>query len=267
MDLVTAKAVLTELKRGGFYEKELPEADGEILNDAEYFVEEARIAFEEGWGKNLESVQAVLSLVNLTPDESEVDNSNMRKEEPLRERHTSSSKHIGNGMQQFASENGGDSQTAVASHTLIDLAHGHGLIVPAEIQYSAPEMPRDITELTDIKVRKLYSEFNALLNYSKWQLAMESSDLNDAVHLREAAYREAYVNTSRLDEETGKSKTATLIDMEVKTSKNYQKYDELVRQHTVKTTGLKALVDIYSSNVDRLSREMTFRQFEWEKSR
>lgn len=267
MDLTTAKAIMNEVKRGDLYNKEIPETDGELLNDAQYYAEEAVAAYTAGWGKRNEYVVAIVNLLELADDTLVTDNSTNGEEEPLGERFPSSERTTGTQEEPYlASDNGRDGDSR-PSHYLEELAWEHNLAIPQELQAPTPDMPRDITLLDDIKVRKFYSEFNALLSIAKWRLAIEMSDLNDATHLRDEAYREAYLGTNRIDKETGKAKTEKQMDLEVKSNRNYLEYEELVQRHTTAVTGLKALSDIYSSNVDRLSREMTFRQFEWEKSK
>lgn len=241
-----AKTILAEAKRGGYYTEVLPESDGEILNDAIYYSELAQAAYNEGWGVKQESIVAI---VNLAQEGLATDNSTHGEEAPL-------VVHIRNGEGEKS-----------PSHYLEEMARGQNLPLPMGIQTPPPDMPRDITELTDIKVRKLYSEYNAFLNRAKWLLAIETSDLTDATHLREDAYREAYVNLEKQDEETGKAKTATQMDIETKCNPSYIEYNDNVLKHSTRVAGWKALADIYGSNVDRLSREMTFRQQEWEKTR
>lgn len=260
-----AKTILTEAKRGGYYTEELPESDGEILNDAIYYSELAQKAYDEGWGAKQESIVAI---VNLAQEGLVPNNSTYGEEEPLGQRYSLSERTLDGSVSPDNADHirNGEGEKS-PSHYLEEMAIENNLPLPIEIQTPPPDMPRDITELTDIKVRKLYSEYNAFLNRAKWLLAIETSDLTDATHLREDAYREAYVNLEKQDEETGKAKTATQMDIETKCNPSYIEYNNNVLKHSTRVAGWKALADIYGSNVDRLSREMTFRQQEWEKTR
>ncbi len=64
-----------------------------------------------------------------------------------------------------------------------------------------------------------------------------------------------------------KSKLKEVLDAEAREDPEFEKLDGEVRNHQNDVTTLKALVDIYGGNVDRLSREWTMRQDEYEKTR
>jgi hypothetical protein len=141
------------------------------------------------------------------------------------------------------------------------------MVLPMDIDSPFVEMPRDLTELNDLKIRKLYSEYGTLLNRVRWLLATATADLNNATHLRDDAFRKAYTVMEKIDSETGKPKTVNQLELEAKTTISYLHYNEDVVTHTNKSIAWKALAEIYESNVNRLSRDMTFRQLDWEKSR
>jgi hypothetical protein len=75
------------------------------------------------------------------------------------------------------------------------------------------------------------------------------------------------LNTQRVDEETGKAKLRDIIEAEVLEDPEYKKYDLLVREHEKNQGIYKALTEIYSSNVERLSREATMRKDEFDRGR
>lgn len=147
------------------------------------------------------------------------------------------------------------------------LAESENMFVPSDITDKLSEMPRDLTSLSDLKIRKLYGEFNNYMCRAKWLLAIETSDLANATHIREDFYRNALQQTSKVDEETGKAKVKDIIDAEAKETEEYREWDEKVHQHNMACITWKALVDIYNGNVTILSREMTFRREAWEKER
>lgn len=218
MDIRLARSILFEARKGEIYEKEIPEVDAELIEEASYFVVEAKKAYEEGWGKKDSTVVAIYNLAE-----------------------------AGNGD----------------GPSLIEKEH---FPIPADID-KPPEMPTDITKLDDLKIRKLYSEFNAVMARANWVLSVESADLANATHMRDDAYRRAYVNQDKIDDDTGKPKTTTALDLEAKSDKKYIEWNLKVLQHTKNTIAMKALATIYSNNVDRLSRDMTFRDMEWQRNR
>jgi hypothetical protein len=226
MELVLARAILSEAKAGGFYDKEMPENESELLNDAEYYMDEAHKAYEIGM-KN----EAVVSIVALTEDIYKKNGSQVTPEQEER---------------------------------LFDFVKAENLPVPPSFLGSSPEMPRDITTIDDLKVRRLYSEFNAFLNRTKWLLSVEQSDMANAIYLRDEAYRKALKNIDKIDD-NGKTKIKDVLDAECKDDKDYQIWDKLAHEHNLRSITLKALSEIYAGNIDRISREMTFRKDEWEK--
>lgn len=218
MDTTLAKAILNEAKTGEYYFKDFPESEAELLEEAEYFIGEARKAIDEGWGKNNPTIMAIANLAKAKPEPSS--NGNKFLELPL----------------------------------------------PEEVE-SFPDMPNDLTSLTDLKIRSLYGEFNSCLASARWKLAQQQADLARAIHLRDAAYRASYKKLERIDPETDKPKSIPTLEQEAKNDESYLDLDAKATEHNIATIKLRALVDIYAGNVQALSREMTFRHLEWEKDR
>jgi peptidoglycan hydrolase CwlO-like protein len=67
--------------------------------------------------------------------------------------------------------------------------------------------------------------------------------------------------------EDGRRVSKDIIDTFAKGDSDYKEYEENVKLLQNKLTRYKALVEIYSGNVDRLSREWTMRQNEWERGK
>lgn len=141
------------------------------------------------------------------------------------------------------------------------------LPIPPDIERDATPLPLDFTLLGDKEVRQLHGEYNAYLGRARWLLAQAINKLSDTTHLRDDAYRKAYAAVfSKLSLQDARP-TKDLVDSLAKDEKEYKKYDEDVRKYNKEVVTYKALVEIYDGNVDRLSREWTFRQNEWEKTR
>lgn len=153
------------------------------------------------------------------------------------------------------------------AHVEAELAHAkevkEGLPVPSAIEADeAPDMPRDITDLPDEQLMKLRSEFGACLAYANWLLALSTIDENAYDHLVDYASNKAQKSISYTNDE-GKKKAEALIDRERKDSI----YDDSVevwrtaqRASQAEVTKLKALVKIYESYLDILSRQWSYRE-------
>lgn len=142
-----------------------------------------------------------------------------------------------------------------------------GLPIPGDIDREPSSMPFDLTECGDREIRKLHAEFNAYLNRARWLLATTTAKLADATHLREHALRNAIVKSYEDLTADGKRISKELVDTFARGDEEYLKYEEDVKILQNKLTKYKALVDIYGGNVDRLSREWTMRQNEWERGK
>lgn len=135
------------------------------------------------------------------------------------------------------------------------------LPIPAHIEGDAEPMPRDLSTVSDKQIRRLSGEFNAFLTRATYLLGVETADLINAQHLLEDARNTALRGL------TVEKKLAKVIDAELAADEKVKEWADRVNEHEKKVTILKSLKEIYSGNVDRLSREWTMRQNEWEKSR
>lgn len=142
-----------------------------------------------------------------------------------------------------------------------------GFSIPSDLKGEVIDMPKDITTIDDMKLRRLLSVFGAYLSRAKLLTATAQSDLASATHLRDDAYRKSLAKVDRVDSDTGKSKLKEIMDIEARQDKEFQKWESLVREHTDNLGMLKALAEIYGSNCDRISREATMRHHEWERSK
>lgn len=141
------------------------------------------------------------------------------------------------------------------------------LPIPRDADFEYKHIPPDYTELTDMEIRKYSSHNQHFLNRVIYLLSNTANHLADATHLRDEAYRKAYkyYNAELMRQDIRPTKD--LIDSFAKEDEKYLMYDEDARQAQEKVVLYKALIEVYRGNVERLSREMTFRQQEWEKTR
>lgn len=261
-----ARIIINEALSGGFESEAMPEDEGDLVARGTSWAEAAIESYQSGVKH-----PTVLAIVNLVD-----------------------SKQLEQGKTASADVEGEDSNpelTAVAEsyprrssgglsesdereiisydsiHSLERSIRGQNLPIPEEIEHAPTPMPRDLSELTDKKVRQLSGEYNSYLGRAKWILAVATSDLANATHLRDEAYRQAMKIIARFDDDTGKKKLAAVLDAEAKDDFEYQKFNDGAREHQNRVTAYKALVEIYAGNVDRLSREWTMRQDDYNKSK
>lgn len=254
-----ARVILNEAKSGGFMDDDIPEDPEKIVELAVYWYTEAHKAYEAGMRHD-----TVVAILNAMGDEImnerkwkpavDVPNPGYSSGVPPR----SSGGYSESDLRETKSDDSEDS---------VNVARDHKLPVPQDFDEEPEQMPRDISECTDRQIRHLSGVYNAYLARVKWLLAIETSDLANIAHLRDAAFRKSLKNVDKVDQETKKSKLKEVLDAEAKESQEYQKLDQKVKLHQERVVQFKALQEIYSGNIDRLSREWTMRQDEYEKTR
>ena len=124
-------------------------------------------------------------------------------------------------------------------------------------------MPLDITSADDRLIRRLHGEYGAFVARTTWLLAQAGSDLQNAAHLRAEARRDALRKIPKIDDETGKAKLAMHISAEIDDDPQVKKWEAKCQSHERDVEELKALKEIYSGYVTRLSREMSMRNDEF----
>lgn len=249
-----ARAILVEAIAGDFKDGDIPDTDEEIVQEAMYWYEEAFKANQVGI--QLDAVKAILNIA-----EGNVVSFPTVEVEKLRDEPVNNAIKVEPVNEDVVIQVGPVVEAQDYDHSI-----KHNLPVPKDWEGTPEDFPRDISELTDRNVRRLSGEYNAYLSRAKWLLALAISDLANSTHLRDHFYRLALKKVSRVDPSTDKAKLKEVIDAEAREDVDFAAYDESVLQHQKDVTMLKALVDIYSGNVDRLSREWTMRQDEYEKS-
>lgn len=225
MELELAKAILNEAIAGGFYDG-LPISDNEIIEQGEYFAEQAKKEYNDGWGK---SNQTIVAIVNL-----------LSSEEP------------DNSPSQAKPESGvGTGSSAFFKGMPLPQSNGEQLI----------DMPFDVSSLEDSEVRRYHGIFNHYFGRARYALAEQSAALSAAEHLRDNAFRKAYEKIDKRD------KKLKELEIEAMEDSEYQSWNKNVLEHEQNVLKLKALAEIYSKNVEVLSREATIRQNEYERNR
>jgi hypothetical protein len=141
------------------------------------------------------------------------------------------------------------------------------LPIPKDPDFEYTHLPTDFTTLTDIEIRRYSSHNQHFLNRARYLLAQVINHQASALHLRDDVYRKAYIKYNDELEAAGERATKDLINSYATQDEEWKRYDADARKAQADITSLKALVEVYSGNVERLSREWTMRQNEWEKGR
>ena len=299
MDTQTARAILSEVAQGGWLDRELPEDEKDLIDLAQYFYDEAKLAIEESMDNDY--LHAIIRLADSSPVLSEVAVHNHDGTPP-------GESEIIQGIRNWTEDkspmkvpeevaktyprrsSGGYSESDLRETEKkrpIQDEHGQwgfmpagnwipesnmtsreGLPIPQSVSETDPyDMSVDVTDLGDKAVRRLYSAFGSYLSRVRWLLAIAESNLSNATHLRDAEYRVLYSNISKSLTLRGERATKDLVDSLAKEEESYKEWDDKVEKHTREVIHWKALRDIYGGNVERLSREWTMRQAEWERDR
>lgn len=140
------------------------------------------------------------------------------------------------------------------------------LPVPNEILESPPEFPDDISAVDDATLASLHSQFNSCLALANWKLGLVTVDERAFKHIAEAQIREVRKSLDHINPATGKPKGRDLMDREAEDDDTVQAWRERQHNADLRSIPLRKLVDIYSSHVDVLSRQWTFREKERDSS-
>jgi hypothetical protein len=124
-----------------------------------------------------------------------------------------------------------------------------GITLPAQPQDSAPELPRDVTELNDRDLMNLWAEYTAWTDFMGVQAAIAYSDEKHLAKKIERMEQRALLTGDKV----------TVARAEIKAS---DEYDALV-QEWLEAEAYRKLLDALFNNYDRdaalLSRELTRR--------
>ena len=277
MDNKLATAILKEAQSGGFMTEDIPESVEERATLAQEWAEEALRSQKEGMKH-----PTVLAIVNML-DSEQLEQGNtavadVRGEEPdpgstaVPEREGIQGTYPRRSSGGLSESDEREAETFV--HPILGemdetdmLAFKNKLPIPQEFDDEPSVMPRDLTEVGDKQIRRLSSEYQAYLNRARWLQAIALSDLANSEHLFNHEYRRAYKEFRSKMMANGERPTKDAVDSFAQEDKQVLVMSDNVRKHENEVTAYTALVKIYEGNVDRLSREATLRQYEWERSR
>jgi hypothetical protein len=227
MNKATALAILEVCKEGGYYDDEIPGDDEALIKEAEFYLQHAEAAAET------DSADAtILKIVEL-------------------------GKASGGYVDESVTP-----EPAPAPETI---AKEH-LPIPPQIEGEPPNMPMDISEISDKQVRRLSGEFNACLGRTIWLL---SEALTDELHLkslRDDVYQREFIAAGRRAADAEEKATKDDKEAAAKQTDAFQKINAKVTEAEDIVRRYKALKEVYSGNIDRLSREATLRDDEYRRT-
>jgi hypothetical protein len=245
MDAKVAKSVLNELKEGGFISDTPYFSDEQTVSLAQEWYEEAKKEADKG-GKH----PTVLAIVNLV--EGQLDGNTANADEEVE----------GSDRNLAVVENNKDDR-----HELERLVSSHNLPVPQDFDSDPEPMPRDLDDVTDKQLRRLSGVYNAYLGRVSWLSSIAQSDLSNATHLRSSALRKAFKKVHAELVSKDQRPTKDIVNSLAEEEPDVKVWDGQIKTLQDHVLAYKTLIDIYKGNVDRLSREATMRQWEWERGK
>jgi hypothetical protein len=250
----TAIAIINQAKENGFYDDPLPEGAEDQLAEALTILDEAKHAYDKGARGD-----AIVSILGLAQVDDEV---NTAKEPEPKEKLEQT---VAVAREVLAQSNKGISfHTQVEAKELaIAKIKKEKLPIPPEIEGEPPALPRDISVLTDPELRRLHSEFNAVLARANWLVALVEADELAAEQIASLYEAQAIKRAAQdPDPVTGKGKTVAALEAEASDDELVRKWREKKTEYVIDKKLQKALRDTYLSNVERISREYAMREGE-----
>jgi hypothetical protein len=139
------------------------------------------------------------------------------------------------------------------------------LHVPQQLPEERPELPFDMTTLSDRELQALYSAFTAYSYRSAYLLTVEEAKARRCREAADEIARYLLVNAKKYDEHD-KAKTMTILEAEVESDENVKKWRARQRKHDSFAHFFRQERDSYNRCVDSLSRLETMRHNEFERS-
>lgn len=260
IDRDTAVEIINEYNSGDFEDRiECPVEESELIDKAEYLYSESKQAFENGLRDN--AIQAIIFLGDTACIE----------DPPRFPQPDESTKPVPTGVEDTYPRRSSGGLSEGDEREIENFPVKENLPVPQHIEGDPDPMPRDLSSdtVTDKVIRKLSGEYQAYLSRTTYLLGLATSDLMNAEHLLEAERSRVWRGLDLIDPngDGKKQKLVKLIEAEILADAKVAKLTGEVNHHQKMVIMLKSLKEIYGGNVERLSREWTMRQNEWEKSR
>jgi hypothetical protein len=136
------------------------------------------------------------------------------------------------------------------------------LPIPNDVIGDTPEFPEDVAGVDEGTLKTLHSQFNACLALANWKLGLVTVDERAFKHIADAKAREVRATLDHTNPATGKPKGREALEREAEDHQEVQVWRDKQFQADIRAVPLRKLVEIYSSHVEVLSRQWTFRERE-----
>lgn len=262
-----ALAIINTAKAGGYEDEPVPQDEEELIARAVYWWREARKAFFEANMRD-NAIQTIIWEGDAVMPKEEFDSYGSLPKDDNNDIADSYPRRSSGGLSESDERETEGFNPDYSASTPNEIPLRERLPIPPHIEGDPDPMPRDLVSLGDKEIRRLSGEYNAYLARVTYLLGVESSDLANAEHLLDAEKARAIREIDTKDpNDPKKSKLAKVIEAEIAADPKVKEFSDAVAGHQQSAIVLKSLKEIYSGNIDRLSREWTMRQNEWEKSR
>lgn len=139
------------------------------------------------------------------------------------------------------------------------------LHIPPPIEEAPPEMPFDLTTLSDTELQRLYMMFAAYAYRTNHLLLLQEASARRAKERADDLHRELLVASEKYDEH-GKQKTMTILEAEVEQDPEVRKWRKIQRKYDIFAQSYRGERDSYNKFVEALSRLETMRDNEFDRS-
>jgi len=140
-----------------------------------------------------------------------------------------------------------------------------GLPVPQDPDGEPPALPRDLEGLSDREVRKYHGIYNAYFTRVLWLIGLERADADSAERLADWYRSKALASSPAVDDKGDKVPQGVRM-ADADQDDDAQLWRKRAVQHKANLHLLYSLKDAYAANIERLSRDWTMRQQEYERS-
>jgi len=257
MDAAIATKVLEAAREGRFMDEDIPEDEAQLLKLGQWWLDEAVKAQKNGMADN-ETVLQILAAAGVSTE--------VPKPEPEEEEVVSPDQEEVEEAAEDPVEPETPSQESTQTTPVADPEGNHGsreqLPVPPEVQGDVLPVPRDLTTLTDRDLRRLMGEYNALFARVIWLAAVEGSDLANSEHMMEHCLRVS----RRKVRADGNKRTQEELNDDAREDEEFQTWEGRHLEHDNQFRELRARKDIYGGHLERLSREASIRDQEFQRT-
>lgn len=136
--------------------------------------------------------------------------------------------------------------------------------VPKKLPREITELPFDMTQESDESIRRLHSAFTSYFARAAYVAKLEGQLADACKFIADKKSAEIIASTSKIDPDTKKEKTATVLKAEAESDPVVSMWRDRHQTHSMISNNSKKDCEIYDRNISSLSREWTMRHEEYE---